>query len=100
MRYPREVGSDTSVDEKDWNHEAPLGYCPACGSMGIEEIAIPGDPEMSLYCSDQTCRDPRGRRTLWGALKPQEQRGREVREGWSWNKEHFPGQEMPEICPD
>lgn len=98
-KYPRQPGSQTAVDENDWNQDAPFGRCPACGSLGIEEIAIPGDAEIAFYCSDMTCRDPQGRRTSWGTIKTTELLEAEGR-GDSWNTLHFPGQELPEVCPD
>lgn len=35
--YPRAIGSDVVVTEKQWNQTAPFGHCPACGSIGIED---------------------------------------------------------------
>ena len=100
IAYPRQPGSATRIDETNWVENPPFGHCPACGSIGIEELAIVGDPVITFYCSDPTCKDMRGRRTLWAIPKPDRFREREILEQWSWNKEHFPDQNLPEFCPD
>lgn len=103
--FPRLPGSNTIVHENDWNqsHDVPLGHCPACGSIGIEELSVPGDKDICFYCSDETCQTIMGTRTpartKWNRDKPLEMQQKEM-EGWSWNAEHFPGQEMPEASPD
>lgn len=97
--YPRSPGSDVRVAEKDWKQVSPFGVCPACGSPAMEDLAIPGDPEINFYCSDTTCRDERGRRTMWGAKKTDEVLALEA-EGGSWNQWKFPEQDLPEACPD
>lgn len=99
MSYPREVGSDTRVDEKDWKQDNPFGLCPACGSKAIEDIPILGDEIINFYCSDTTCRDLRGRRTMWGTPKSQELLEQEA-EGKSWNELNWPEVELPFACPD
>jgi hypothetical protein len=103
MNYPREPGSDKIVHEDEWNQKIPYGYCPACGSIGIEELAIPGDEDGCFYCSDVTCKTIMGKRsparTKWNRTKPQEYVEKEL-DGWSWNDEHFPGQILPVACLD
>lgn len=102
-QYPRKPNSDTIVHEKDWGQGSPFGHCPACGSIGIEEIHISGDPVICFYCSDITCKTIMGSRsparTKWNIDKPNEVLIKEKR-GWSWNEEHFPGQNMSDICLD
>jgi hypothetical protein len=102
--YPRTAGSETVVHEKDWYQEAPFGFCPACGSLGIEELHITGDPEIAFYCSDLSCQTIMGRRrparTKWHCEKPAEIIRREVNGDWSWNQAHFPGLDFPLACPD
>ncbi len=97
--YPRVPGSDQRVSEDDWAMDAPFGHCPACGSLAMEDIQVPGDPEINFYCSDTKCRDPRGRRTMWGCTKSAEILELEAR-GGSWNGLKFPGQNLPGACPD
>jgi hypothetical protein len=97
--YPRVPGSHKQVDESEWCQDNPFGRCPACGSAAIEDLSIPGDPEINFYCSDTMCRDPRGRRTMWGTLKTPELLQLESQRG-SWNEQNFPGQDMPVCCPD
>ena len=103
MKYPREPNSDTVVREDDWNQEAPFGYCPACGSPGIEDPRIAGDRDACFYCSDATCKTIMGSRaparTKWNQGKPSEILEKEA-DGWSWNNEYFPGQDLPDVCPD
>lgn len=99
MDYPRKPGSDVRIGEEKWNQNAAFGHCPACGSIGMEEIPIPGDGEISFYCSDTTCRDLKGRRTLWADSKTEQLLAQE-NEGKSWNSINFPEQELPEFCPD
>jgi len=93
--YPREPGSPGIVQEEKWNREAPFGHCPACGSLGIEEV--PGiDCEGSYFrCSDESCRSnivvEHGRRetdTTWYENKTPEHREQE-RAGTSWNWGRF-----------
>ncbi len=102
-QYPRKSGSDVVVNEEDWNQDNQFGHCPACGSIGIEELRISGDPDIFFYCSDVTCKTVMGNRgparTRWYRSKPEEALKKE-RDGWSWNEEHFPGQDMPDVCPD
>lgn len=97
--YPRTPGSAMAVDEKDWNQASPFGCCPACGSMAMEDIQIPGDKDINFYCSDTLCRDLRGRRTMWGEKKTEEVLKWES-EGKGWNKMKFPDQDIPDSCPD
>lgn len=97
--YPRIQGSDVRVDEKDWKPDTPFGLCPACGSAAMEDIPIPGDEIINFYCSDTNCRDPRGRRTMWATPKTQELLTLED-QGGSWNSWKFPGQNLPDYCPD
>lgn len=103
LPFPRTVGSDKVVYEKEWFQDKRYGYCPACGSVGIEEIPIAGDPDACFYCSDATCltiignREPA--RTKWNCVKPPKVLGKEAG-GWSWNNEHFLGQTFPTCCPD
>ncbi|MFA6406739.1 MAG: hypothetical protein WCW34_04450 [Patescibacteria group bacterium] len=103
-KYPRAVGSDTIVTEKQWNQSAPFGYCPACGRIGIEELNIPGDPDICFYCPDEGCKTiQNGRsqpaRTKWNSEKTEELLEREA-QGETWNVMHFPCQSIPDICPD
>jgi hypothetical protein len=104
LPFPRTVGSDKVVREDEWFQDDRYGYCPACGSIGIEEIAIPGDEVGCFYCSDATCitimGDREQARTKWNCEKPPEVLGKEEAGGWSWNEEHFPGQTFPMCCPD
>ncbi len=104
MSYPRTPGLERIVHEEEWNPEAPFGNCPACGSIGIEELYIPGDKDITFYCSDGTCKTIMGERfparTKWYQTKPQEILDKELRESYSWNNDHFPGQKLPEVCPD
>ena len=100
IEYPRKPGSDVLVDEAQYVVDNPIGHCPACGSIGIEEIAHPGDLDMMFWCSDPTCKDMRGHRTTWGSPKPDEYRKKELTQAWSWNAEHFPDQQFPRFCPD
>jgi len=103
MKYPREIGSNKIVHESEWSHGGPFGYCPACGSIGIEELSIPGDEDSCFYCSDLSCKTIIGKRlparTKWNQTKPREMIEKEMK-GWSWNKEYFPGQDLPDICLD
>ena len=103
ITYPRIPESDKVVHENDWYQEAPFGYCPACGSIGIEELHIAGDEDICFYCSDTTCKTIMGKRpparTKWNQTKPQSVLEKEIR-GWSWNQEHFPGQNLPNTCAD
>lgn len=97
--YPRTPGSDIRVEKKNWNQNAPFGHCPACGSLAMEDIPIPGDLYINFYCSDITCRNFRGRRTMWGLEKTSELLELEE-SGGSWNEKNFPGQNLPSCCPD
>ena len=36
-------------------------------------------------------------RTKWNQEKPKDVLEKELT-GWSWNKEHFPGENLPDIC--
>ena len=100
MAYPREVGSEKVVHENAWEQSAPFGYCPACGSIGIEELHIAGDEDICFVCSDETCQTVMGTRsparTKWNQTKPQELSDMEEA-GRSWNEEHFPGQDFPDV---
>ncbi len=103
ISYPRKPGSSSVVTEKEWNQDAPFGHCPACGSIGMEEIPIPGDPEITFFCPDPKCltvmgsRDPA--RTKWFTKKSRDLLDKESK-GLFWNKEHFPDQDIPFTCPD
>jgi hypothetical protein len=99
LQYPRVPGSNTQVLERDWLQEAPFGRCPACGSLAMEDLPNPREEIVNFYCSDITCRDDRGRRTMWGTAKSQALKDLE-RDGGSWNLQKFPGQRVPEACPD
>ncbi len=102
MFYPRAIGSSTIVREKEWNQNNTFGNCPACGSLAIEEINIPGDADITFYCSDPLCRTIMGERsparTKWFTKKPKWLLEEEEK-GMSWNEIKFPGQELPDICP-
>ncbi|KKW48085.1 MAG: hypothetical protein UY99_C0014G0015 [Parcubacteria group bacterium GW2011_GWA1_59_11] len=97
--YPREPQTAKRVAEADWAQSAPFGCCPACGSVGIEETIMSDEQEMCFFCPDEHCRDPRGRRTVWGQAKPVGILEREAA-GWRWNAEHYPGTKLPPVCPD
>jgi len=102
--FPRQPGSEAVVREEDWNQTAEFGFCPACGSVGIEELHDPSEDAMCFYCSDSACKTIQdGRdlpaRTKWNQEKPEEVHQKE-RSEWSWNQEHFPGQEFPLVCVD
>lgn len=103
MAYPREFNSEKIVHENDWNQEAPFGQCPACGSMGIEELHIAGDEDICFVCSDEKCLTIMGNRrparTKWNCPKPQEILDKEET-GWSWNAVHFPGRRFPVAFAD
>jgi len=103
MKYPREVGSNKVVHENDWNQNALFGHCPACGSIGVEELHCPGDEDICFYCSDPTCKTIQDGRnipmqTKWTTDKPDEMQKRERKSGWSWNQEHWPNQTLPVAC--
>jgi hypothetical protein len=107
--YPREPGSDKKVDVEDWNREGPFGYCPACGSVGMEFYPGAVCDDAQFYCSDETCRtayrfDEEGRRittrveaTLWRNKKP-DWWWEKLRKDqfYSWNWTHF----SPEFCKE
>ena len=101
INYAREPGSNVVVHEKDWAQNVPFGYCPACGSIGIEELSIPGDTDACFFCSDETCKTIMGTRgparTKWNQEKPVDVLEKE-KDGWTWNNEHFVGQDIPMVC--
>ena len=103
LEYPRNVGEIKFVLESEWEQKAPYGHCPACGSIGIEELAIPGDPDGAFYCPDNYCKTIMGKRdparTKWNSMKPADIIDKELK-CWSWNQEYFPGQELSDICTD
>ncbi len=103
--YPREPGDQDAVLCKDWVDAPPFGYCPACGSVGMEEAPCEDSGYAIFLCSDPTCLtthlevpNPPGTsaegvnhtyRTQWAHIKPPEWRRKE-KAGISWNLEHFP----------
>jgi hypothetical protein len=103
LKYPRKPGEVKSVQESEWEQKAAYGICPACGNIGIEELAIPGDSEAAFYCPDVECKTTMGHRaparTKWNMEKPEEFRMKELT-GWSWNAQYFPGQDLSDICLD
>jgi len=105
MEYPRMPGSDKVVRESEWKQGGPVGICPACGSKGIEELSCPGSEDICFYCSDPTCKTIQDGRTIpertkWNSDKPKDMQQKEKELGWSWNQEHWPGQDLPMACPD
>ena len=103
-KFPREVGSETMVNEKEWNQNASYGHCPACGSIAMEEMPLRGDKDVTFFCSDITCKTIMGQRcptrTKWTDSKDSGIIQRELNENYSWNDDHFPDLEIPIVCPD
>jgi len=91
--YPRSPQSGKVVHEKDWNQGAPFGHCPACGSLGIEELHSSRNEPICFFCSDKNCQTIMGERsparTRWNQGKPPDILKKEA-EGWTWNDEYFP----------
>lgn len=102
--FAREIGSNTIVNENDWNEEASFGHCPACDSLGMEIVSSVEDPSTTFSCSDSECytdyldsqpaiegnivgtqRLP----TTWIDKKTDEWRKKETEDEISWNWTHF-----------
>ncbi len=102
--FPRKPGSESIVNETDWNQSVSYGHCPACGSIAMEEIPLPGDEDVTFFCSDQTCKTIMGNRsparTKWTDAKDPEIIEKESNEDYSWNEHHFPNVQIPLACPD
>ena len=102
MRYPRQIDSKEAVNGNDWNQNAPFGHCPACGSIGIEELHTSGGETIYFYCSDPMCKTIRDgmvpMQTKWNVAKPEKMQKRERKSGWSWNQEHWPEPAPQLVC--
>jgi hypothetical protein len=102
--YAREPGENKVVHLREWNHDAPFGHCPACGSLGMEDAPCRESEEILFQCSDMSCLtcDSEGVEdtsglvagvnrtypTSWSDKKPRDLRQQES-QGISWNTSHF-----------